>query len=142
MAQQKGAWTGENNPRWNGGISKYPQHHIFKKRRLEKLQQTKGACEICGSKAKYVHHMDGNKANHALKNLICVCKDCHGTLHTGSGGRTSKYIRMFGYTLSEMAVVLNTSPTYIREMILKSEHDELRDRLKAAESIGKPNAKK
>lgn len=82
MKTQRERMLGAKNPRWNGGISMYPDHAKFKRQRAIVLQQAKGQCELCGRLAVEVHHIDENKANHALDNLLAVCKICHGQLHT------------------------------------------------------------
>ena len=103
------AMIGENNPRWNGGNSQYPNHADFKRARIEVLKRAKGKCEICGEPAMIVHHIDGNKANHSLDNLIALCRQCHEPLHITNEkevtikGRPTKYGKEFGMTLAEMA---------------------------------------
>ena len=78
--KQMGA-KGSKNPRWNGGVSQYPNHYELKKNRLIVLNLRKWKCEICGEKAQQTHHKDGNKANHSLSNLQAVCKKCHQLIH-------------------------------------------------------------
>ena len=63
---------GTNNPRWNNGNSEYPNHSEFKRARIKVLQRSKGKCEICGAPARLVHHIDGEKNNHSLDNLIAL----------------------------------------------------------------------
>jgi hypothetical protein len=101
---------------WKSGVSEYPNHYLMKQNRLIKLQQTKAKCEICGERGVQIHHKDGSKNNHNLKNLILLCHYCHTTidLKTGSGnGHTTKYIRKYGMTLKEMAQKLHTCETTI-----------------------------
>ena len=52
MSEKK---KGENNPRWNGGNSQYPDHAELKRVRVEVLKKSKGKCEICEKPAKIVH---------------------------------------------------------------------------------------
>jgi len=82
--------TGEGNPRWNNGVSEYPNHILLKKRRIEVLKKSKGKCEICGKPANLVHHIDGDKSNHSIDNLIALCRNCHDPLHCNSGGKSVK----------------------------------------------------
>ena len=84
------AMKGENNPRWNGGNSDYPNHAEFKRTRIEVLKRSKGKCEICGEPAKLVHHIDGKKDNHNIDNLIALCWLCHEPLHNNDNGKSFK----------------------------------------------------
>jgi len=81
---------GENNPRWNGGNSEYPNHAEFKRARIVVLKNSKGKCEICGEPAKLVHHIDGDKSNHDINNLMAVCLKCHEPLHCDDNGKSIK----------------------------------------------------
>jgi len=104
--------TGEGNPRWNGGTSEYPNCILLKKRRIEALKKTKGKCEICGRPANLVHHIDGDKSNHSISNLIPLCNQCHWPLHSkeyGDRNKTSKYIRKYGMTLEQLGDRFNIS---------------------------------
>ena len=96
---------GNKNPRWNGGVSEYPNHYLMKKNRLIKLQQTKCKCETCGRRANLIHHKDGSVDNHSIDNLIVLCHVCHSIIHMRRGntnGHTTKFIRKYGMTLKEM----------------------------------------
>jgi len=108
--------NGENNPRWNDGNSEYPNHAEFKRMRIKVLQRSKGKCEICGDIATIVHHIDGDKSNHNLDNLIPVCRKCHMALHAEDGGSsdgrgesknrgrpTAKYTNLYGMTIKKIA---------------------------------------
>lgn len=80
----------------NKGLSLYPMHHVFKKNRLVALKQNGHKCSVCGFPAKYVHHIDKTKDNHAMKNLTPVCAKCHCKLHGGGNGRPRKYPPSWG----------------------------------------------
>lgn len=46
------------------------------------LREKGSACYICGEKENIdVHHIDGNRTNDRLKNLIPVCRYCHIGIH-------------------------------------------------------------
>ena len=49
---------------------------------------TKGEeCEICETTEDIiVHHVDGDRGNNDIDNLVPVCKSCHGKIHTGADG--------------------------------------------------------
>ena len=72
---------GPNNPRWNGGTSEYPDHYLFKKNRVIVLRKSGGLCSACGARADCVHHIDGDKKNHNIKNLSALCDQCHWKEH-------------------------------------------------------------
>ena len=72
---------GKNNVNWNGGVSEYKNHYIFKKNRLIVLNQFKNRCSDCNAKADQVHHKDKNKKNHSLDNLQLLCRKCHKKYH-------------------------------------------------------------
>ena len=101
---------GEKNPRYNGGVSEYPDHSGMKHNRIIKLKEADGKCEVCGEEAFCIHHIDGSVDNHALENLAVLCKKCHFIMHAGRNEenfsvrpKTSKYIREYGMTLREIA---------------------------------------
>ena len=53
--------------------------------RSEVLERDAHACQDCGSQGRLdVHHKDGRKVNHALTNLVAVCRPCHGKRHRKS----------------------------------------------------------
>jgi len=111
--KKPGSWKGKQNPRWNNNASEYPNHDFLKKQRLRVLKRSSGNCEICNNRANIVHHIDGQKNNHQLNNLIALCFKCHIVLHREDGGhthRTSKYIRKYGFTLKEMANFFKITP--------------------------------
>lgn len=91
---------GENSHFWRGGVSEYPNHHIMKKNRKILLSQHK-YCQNCKTAlAVEVHHIDESKDNHNIENLMVVCSKCNSNLSTKV--RTSKYRRLYGWSLKEM----------------------------------------
>ena len=100
---------GEKNPRWNGGNSQYPNHAELKRARIEILKKTKGKCEICGKPAKVIHHIDGNKGNQSIDNLMALCRNCHIPLHQEDDptsinrGRPTKYSLIYGMPLKKIS---------------------------------------
>ncbi len=73
------------NGNWQGGISfeEYPQEFSLRlKERIRKLFNRK--CFLCRSNDKEngrllsIHHIDYNKKNNNLDNLIPLCEHCHG----------------------------------------------------------------
>lgn len=139
LAQHQ-AKLGELNPRWNGGVSEYPDHYELKKKRIEALKRTKGLCEICGSHAEIVHHIDGSKDNHSLENLIPLCKNCHKPLHANdekgkyNDSRHSKYISLYGFTLRELAQIFNEKNAYYMWHYIKDNKELFEKKLKEYKS--------
>ncbi len=108
---------GPNNPRWNGGVSEYINHYVFKKARLQKLKQVAYKCEECGVTTRYVHHLDGSKSNHSLENLKALCSKCHiGIYHSDKMGRPPIYGK---FTVEELAHKTNTKPYTARTYLIK-----------------------
>lgn len=101
---------GENNFNWNGGTSQYKNHAAFKRARITVLSSAKNTCAKCGGRAAEVHHLDGSKHNHAIGNLEAICHKCHMALHPK---KTSKYKRLYGFTLGELSRKLNLPVPYI-----------------------------
>lgn len=110
--------VGEHNRNWNGGVARYKDHSELKRQRIKVFQRSKGRCEICGEKAVSVHHVDEDKGNHTLDNLLAVCQACHMALHTGPNAKktTSKYRREFGYSLQEIADILGCSMSWVSSL--------------------------
>lgn len=69
---------------------KHPHYQTYKlKKRLiaEKLKENK--CDICGLTEwlgkplnMELHHIDGNKYNHKINNLMMICPNCHSQTDT------------------------------------------------------------
>ena len=98
----------------------YPHHHLMKKNRVIKLQQTKGECEICGKSAQVVHHIDDSKDNHSLENLLAVCCKCHRALHhpdeVDAVYKTSKFIRLYGGSIAQIVKRTGLTSNKVYEM--------------------------
>jgi len=58
------------------------------------LSQKLNLCNICGADEELlVHHIDGDRDNNDLSNLLPVCVGCHGKVHaqTDKGEKWDKY---------------------------------------------------
>ncbi|MEI8123758.1 MAG: HNH endonuclease signature motif containing protein [bacterium] len=74
-------WIGEqqraeNNPNWDGGASSYKE--------LLKRTGIKKECVLCGkddTRILCAHHLDKNRRNNKMENLIWLCRNCHFLVH-------------------------------------------------------------
>lgn len=69
----------EKHPRWLGGVSDEGYPIKFNQQLKDKVKKRDHyTCQYCGSKKKLsIHHIDYNKKNCSLKNLIALCNSCH-----------------------------------------------------------------
>ena len=69
--------SGDKNNRWKGGIS---NSYYMRISRLSLRQQ----CVLCGSTNNlHVHHLNCNRKDNRLDNLIILCAKCHKRIHIG-----------------------------------------------------------
>ena len=81
---------GKYNRNWKGGDSKdYPIEYNEELRNVIR-ERDRFRCQVCHVKqndnmkrAHHVHHMDGDKNNNDLNNLITLCSVCHTKIHIG-----------------------------------------------------------
>lgn len=68
-------YSGERHPNWNGGI--YSYRDILKRHKEE-------ICSLCHTIDKRilaVHHIDRNRKNNNIENLVYLCHNCHYLVH-------------------------------------------------------------
>lgn len=73
--------SGENNPNWKGGFGNSTSHNKKAYRTYEE------ECAICGFKefsALEVHHIDEDRSNGDINNLIILCSNHHSMVHYGN----------------------------------------------------------
>jgi radical SAM superfamily enzyme YgiQ (UPF0313 family) len=97
---------GCKNPAWQGGIStmyqQYPvEFSTYLKRKVKKRDSY--ICQECGINRKGkkldVHHIDYDKNNNVMCNLICLCPSCHTKTNYGREQWTLRYReKMLCYT--------------------------------------------
>lgn len=75
---------GKNNPNWRGGSSTEPYPFMWSEKLREQIRKRDGyKCQLCNIKQKktpenlHIHHIDYNKKNCELNNLISLCRSCH-----------------------------------------------------------------
>ena len=71
----------ENHPNWLGGISNGEYGLDFNQKLKSQIKQSyNSTCQLCETITDEldIHHIDYNKQNNLLENLIPLCKACHG----------------------------------------------------------------
>jgi len=88
LEQKRESFSGENNPRWNGGppYEKYDENYTEEfKEKIRKMDNY--CCRLCGkhqddfNRSLEVHHIDLDKKNTQEKNCISLCHSCHSKIH-------------------------------------------------------------
>lgn len=71
--------SGEKSPVWLGGVSFEPYPSEFNNKLKRKIKVRDGyQCQLCGTKEKLaVHHIDYDKQNNKINNLITLCLSCN-----------------------------------------------------------------
>ena len=78
---------GENNRFWRGGVNDNPYPEEFTrnlKRRIRKRDNHECQCcwlDVYRSRFGHVHHIDGDKQNCDVENLVLICITCHNAIH-------------------------------------------------------------
>lgn len=82
--KQRERSSGKNNPAWKGGIDKLPYgigwNSVLKQRVKERDNYQCRECGISEDIHKgslHVHHIDGDRLNNKMENLITLCCSCH-----------------------------------------------------------------
>jgi hypothetical protein len=74
---------GESNPQWRGGRTEIRYPAEFNEQLKARVKERdKYQCQFCGKvDSLIVHHLDSNKFNNEINNLITLCIPCHGRLN-------------------------------------------------------------
>ncbi len=59
----------------------YPNHYELKVKRKAILEYYGHKCYLCNNEATQVHHIDENRGNHNVYNLVPLCHKCHRMVH-------------------------------------------------------------
>lgn len=76
--KNKSVFIGQCHPLWNGGTATY------RKRKIDSSKDQR--CIRCGLsdfRVLVVHHVDHNRRNNELENLMWLCRNCHYLEHEG-----------------------------------------------------------
>ena len=85
-------YTGDKTSGWQGGISFEPYSVDWTKTLKKSIRERdKYTCQLCGKEGIIVHHIDYDKKNCNLNNLITLCNSCH----TGTNSNRTKWIEYF-----------------------------------------------
>lgn len=97
---------GELNPNWRGGKTRNRYPYIFFKLRIQVFERDGYICMNCdmtNDEAKTrdslhrgltVHHIDYNKENNQLSNLITLCKWCNSSANSRREVWQKKYVQL------------------------------------------------
>lgn len=84
-----GVHVGKYNRHWRGGVEgKYPKE-FNNKLKLVIKERDNYKCKICDislykTKKAHIHHINGDRYNNSLDNLILLCLECHSAIHNTS----------------------------------------------------------
>ena len=99
---KKGTKVGKHNSNWRGGTSREPYSVDWTddlKRAIRKRDRY--TCQICGVEpAVFVHHIDYDKKNCNLDNLITLCSSCHSKTNFNR----NKWIKYFNKKLNARTI--------------------------------------
>ncbi len=73
-------YTGEKHKLWKGGWN-------MRYRKIMLISGKKSICLLCHEKDErivVVHHIDENRSNNSVKNLVWLCRNCHHLVHYDS----------------------------------------------------------
>lgn len=68
--------AGDKHPNWQGGRNTY--------RRILTRSGAAPVCRRCGltdARVLAVHHLDGDRGNNTVENLVWLCHNCHYLIH-------------------------------------------------------------
>ena len=79
--------SGERNCNWAGGLSCFPYPLPFNAALKKCIRERDSICQLCGKtkeengQSLSIHHIDYDKENLSLNNLIALCRSCNGKVN-------------------------------------------------------------
>jgi hypothetical protein len=77
----QGINKGENNGMWNGNPKQFYPKEFTVQLKEKARERDNYECVRCGGKPQDVHHVDGDRKNNELDNLMTLCRSCHMKEH-------------------------------------------------------------
>jgi hypothetical protein len=85
------------------------------------------SCGVCEEEdATIVHHINGNKYDNDVENLLPVCNSCHGKIHAGNAGELSEALPKWSIRHRHSGEGPKTHTTISLSEETKERFDELR----------------
>lgn len=74
--------AGKNHWNWKGGIARLPYTYSFRRKKRKVVLERDKICQLCSQDFDLiVHHIDYNKSNNTLDNLIVLCRKCNSMVN-------------------------------------------------------------
>ena len=82
-ADHPNIFVGTNNPNWRNGVSFELYGVEFNEKLINIIKERDNhTCQYCGSKENIcVHHIDYNKKNNSVENLLSLCMKCNSIMN-------------------------------------------------------------
>lgn len=72
-------YVGEKHHSWINGINTYRK--LMKRHKISPICSH---CQIADTRVLIVHHIDHNRINNTITNLMWLCRNCHYLIHAGN----------------------------------------------------------
>jgi len=90
--------------------------------RAKCLNEKGERCEICeGGEDIVVHHVDGDRSNDSIENLVPLCRSCHSKVHQNADGYESWHDRLLPKRERSRRVALNMDSELSRDLAVVEE---------------------
>jgi hypothetical protein len=100
---EQGTNKGPNHPQWNPDrdLINAPYTEKFTINTPKVRKRDNYTCQLCFKPGKSVHHIDGNKRDSRMENLINLCGSCHRTIHARNLGIWTIFYQPYFETISK-----------------------------------------